>query len=433
MALPTKNLTFDAIRNVLNATGGSVTNEVATAFKSTSGINKFSRNKPESYKADFIEGGGSPKEKNNFGLRILGNYSSLSSLFEGQDNVWQYILPTGGVNSPYRLGDFCGYEMYGQPPLMSFIPASLRSNGLSGLNQNYKAAFVFLFNGSSYPNNYWTATGSIGIQELYTYPTKTYLSNTYPGVAVRWKETESGTYNYFWVTSSQKVSENLNAIPVILDIGETPFATKATVFVEVAFGFFSSKSGDEYDTGTHACHLSTDSVSNVASAETSLGANKGTFKITKEDAKLGMTYKITATYTINGSTLKVTSFKVDITIKDKYNRPPTLSFRPFGIVAHGSSGVAITKWLSTGGSSLLNVQSVSHDYWINNTSKTLTWSSSDLNNATFSGLSSPIRALSVQLAAGGSADLESSTTMSDNYLAHSVTVNSPTTSGTVTG
>ena len=52
--LPTTNLTFTDIRDTLNNFGGSVTNVVATAFTSTAKINRWSRNKPESYKADFI-------------------------------------------------------------------------------------------------------------------------------------------------------------------------------------------------------------------------------------------------------------------------------------------------------------------------------------------------------------------------------------------
>lgn len=427
MALPTKNLTFDAIRNVLNATGGSVTNEVATAFKSTSGINKFSRNKPESYKADFIEGGGSPKEKNNFGLRILGNYSSLSSLFAGQSNVWQYILPTGGVNSPYRLGDFCGYEMYGQPPLMSYIPTELKSNGMSGLGQNYKTAFVMHFNGNSYPNNYWTSTGSIGIQELKD-SNSNYLYNLYPGVAIRWK-TGTNDWKYCWVTSAQKISANLQSIPIVLDIGETPFATLTNVSVEVSFGFFSAMSGTEYDTSVHACHLAicqdnSSALSGIAtSAETSLNANKKSFTVTKEDAKLGLNYKITAGYTVSSGQIKVTSFSVVISLKDSANKAPTLSFRPYGLVSHGDSGTVVQKWIATSNVGL-NIQTINHDYWINNNSKTLTWSSTDLDAGTFSGLGSPIRNLTLTLAAGTSSQLSGS--ILGDYTAHSINTSAST-------
>lgn len=51
--IPTSNVKFDDIRDTLNSKGGSVSNDTRTAFKTTSGIAKWSKKKPVRLQIDF--------------------------------------------------------------------------------------------------------------------------------------------------------------------------------------------------------------------------------------------------------------------------------------------------------------------------------------------------------------------------------------------
>lgn len=51
--LPTTDLKYEDIRDTLNANGGSVNNDVSTAFKTSSGINVWSKHKPVPLNTNF--------------------------------------------------------------------------------------------------------------------------------------------------------------------------------------------------------------------------------------------------------------------------------------------------------------------------------------------------------------------------------------------
>lgn len=98
--LPTTNLEYSDVRDTLNANGGSVNNNMSSLFKEAANINMWSKNKPESYNKTF-DLTQEDRIKNSFGL----SFELVDGFYK-----WVYTLPTGGESSPYRLGDFRGYQ-----------------------------------------------------------------------------------------------------------------------------------------------------------------------------------------------------------------------------------------------------------------------------------------------------------------------------------
>lgn len=107
------------VRDVLNSEGGSVSNALTTFFSASAKINKWAKYKPESYKKDFNLTD-SDRKLNDWGFdsNSIGFGSTVSALFSKavSGTTWVYVLPKGGVNSPYRLGDFRLYNTDAQPP-----------------------------------------------------------------------------------------------------------------------------------------------------------------------------------------------------------------------------------------------------------------------------------------------------------------------------
>lgn len=135
--LPNQNLTWDDIRDTLNANGGSVTNDVSTAFKSTANIDIWSKNKP------VILNSLEPDRNSEWWKSTNGNcgivpyritsYYNLPDLYDNWTNDklngWRYELPTGGANEPFRIGDFAGYYADALPPFIRFtMPATVAIN-----------------------------------------------------------------------------------------------------------------------------------------------------------------------------------------------------------------------------------------------------------------------------------------------------------------
>ena len=84
MALVTTNISISIVKAILS---NSSTN--LSVLATDSSINKWSRYKP-------VRGSFPTSSNGNYGLNIPTN--------------WNYNAPTGGTSSPYRLGDFRGYE-----------------------------------------------------------------------------------------------------------------------------------------------------------------------------------------------------------------------------------------------------------------------------------------------------------------------------------
>ena len=108
--IPQTNVRADDIRDTLASHGGTVTNDIASFFKESAKLNKWSFYKPYSYPKDF---GITDTEIYSIDCGITFNVyptpsSTVAALNTG--TVWKYNLPTGGASSPYRLGDFRGYN-----------------------------------------------------------------------------------------------------------------------------------------------------------------------------------------------------------------------------------------------------------------------------------------------------------------------------------
>lgn len=143
--LPEANLRDSDIRDtlvyhggVLNADNNGFT-DVRQFFGENARINKWARYKPESYKKNF---GLTDEERfsNHYGLNLTSHqylFGSASNIVvtDGKIDIsndkngflyklcmgtlggFEYILPQGGENSPYRLGDFRGYNPSAVNPL----------------------------------------------------------------------------------------------------------------------------------------------------------------------------------------------------------------------------------------------------------------------------------------------------------------------------
>lgn len=124
--IPSTNIKLEDIRDTLNANGGNVTNVLGTFFKDAAKINKWAKFKPVSYKGDFPTGGKQWEGDANSSIwgmivSILNNAESQGggkSVYDrplNSDYNYKYNIPVGGVNSPYRLQDFCGYYPKAKP------------------------------------------------------------------------------------------------------------------------------------------------------------------------------------------------------------------------------------------------------------------------------------------------------------------------------
>lgn len=98
------------IKTVLGVTDNGI-----SALCTSSAINKWAKYKPVDYNSTFSNNSGKGSD-GKYGLNIT-TYSSVGTLSSGFLNVlnagsttWTYIHPSGGSSSPYRMGDFSGYN-----------------------------------------------------------------------------------------------------------------------------------------------------------------------------------------------------------------------------------------------------------------------------------------------------------------------------------
>ena len=102
----TPPISIDDVKSVL----GESSNDVATLCKSTK-INKWARYKPVACAAIFDNKDGAGDD-GAYGLSVLPvDYSKIVSEYYKYDDYYKYNKrPTGGASSPFRLGDFKGYN-----------------------------------------------------------------------------------------------------------------------------------------------------------------------------------------------------------------------------------------------------------------------------------------------------------------------------------
>lgn len=137
MVIPNKNIVLATdVRDVLNDAGGNVNNKLYSFFTSDANINYWSKRKPLSMTVDHCQDF-DPNESNyyyqwwkgedkNCGLKAFtfGSVTALPEKVKGGLNGWTYVLPSGGKNSPYRLGDFAGYSTDAPPMIQRFYVPS---------------------------------------------------------------------------------------------------------------------------------------------------------------------------------------------------------------------------------------------------------------------------------------------------------------------
>lgn len=223
--LPQVNLKAEDIRDTLNANGGSVSNDLLTFFSTSAKVNKWARYKPESYKKDF-DLTDDERFSNHYGLSMTG-YASLwgnpqkVSVTDGKIDIsedttgflyklckgtlgqFDYVLPKGGENSPYRLGDFRGYNPTAVNPLPQVTSGTYKysSNGLIDVHMNI-------------------ATPSINglTMELLAYNANTPLKGMYYGMIIY---TDGLTDVIFGTQTAEQKSKGRN----VLTLTDSQYAT----------------------------------------------------------------------------------------------------------------------------------------------------------------------------------------------------------------
>ena len=156
--IPNTNVSFNDIRDTLNANGGSVTNDFITAFQERAKINKWSKHKPVQFTDDFCQDFDPAKlnYKPGWWKGTDGNCGFTIPISGSVENIknkdWSYSMPT----SRYRLGDFCNYYPKAEPFIKHSYKDSLTINKGVILN-SYTFSFQVNDPDSSYelsPNSF---------------------------------------------------------------------------------------------------------------------------------------------------------------------------------------------------------------------------------------------------------------------------------------
>lgn len=181
----TTNITGDDIRDTINNFGGSASNDWATFFDQLEDVNIWSKWKPFSYPADFVDDESILKAR-QYGLNIehMNNWGQVTTKWQTQ---YTWNKPTGGSTSPFRGGDFRNYTK-------DAIRFFNKFTGPATVYQNNAGSYLFYFNTPT--------SGSISLSDIVVNGVA--ASDCYPGV-VAYKE---GTTNYYVITDSYKAGTN---------------------------------------------------------------------------------------------------------------------------------------------------------------------------------------------------------------------------------
>ena len=138
-------VSIDDVKSIL----GESSNDLATLCKSSK-INVWAKYKPTVYPSPFPDDWYKAKD-GNYGINItvengksnwkdlIGEYSKTNN---GYGNI--YNRPTGGVNAPYRLGDFRGYFHNANPEVKDYLTTNvfIRESDTNQLLVNYNPVSV---------------------------------------------------------------------------------------------------------------------------------------------------------------------------------------------------------------------------------------------------------------------------------------------------
>lgn len=199
---------------------GSSSNDLATLCTSTA-INMWSKIKPifhsgvealsDSQFADNT--GGQSGYQIKYGIKRANSYGTtdlVNSAGVVQDRQWEYIRPSGGTSSPYRLSDFAsvdragyGYSPKAVPPFQLNISSNNGILPIPAANTDGTIITFYFRFGNAVDN--WSSAHSISPTELLT----TSELNYYPTVGFFFK---SGNLSaQYYVSSQYKLSEVISS------------------------------------------------------------------------------------------------------------------------------------------------------------------------------------------------------------------------------
>ena len=130
MALANNKITapvsVDDVADCLGMNRSSTLAALCTSAK----INVWAKYKPTDYNAAFSDNWSKGKD-GNYGLNItvdnrVSSWSALVAEYSNANNGYSniYKRPSGGATSPYRLGDFRGYNHKAKPEISDYLAAS---------------------------------------------------------------------------------------------------------------------------------------------------------------------------------------------------------------------------------------------------------------------------------------------------------------------
>lgn len=122
----TAPVSVDDVADCLGMTRSSTLADLCTSSK----INVWAKYKPTDYNAAFPDNWSKGKD-GNYGLNItidnrVSSWSALVAEYSKANNGYSniYKRPSGGATSPYRLGDFRGYNHKAKPEISDYLAAT---------------------------------------------------------------------------------------------------------------------------------------------------------------------------------------------------------------------------------------------------------------------------------------------------------------------
>lgn len=129
MALANNKITAPVSVDDVKSLLGESSNDLATLCKSSK-INVWAKYKPTDYNAAFADNWSKGKD-GNYGLNItvdnrVSSWNALVAEYSKANNGYSniYKRPSGGATSPYRLGDFRGYNHKAKPEISDYLAAT---------------------------------------------------------------------------------------------------------------------------------------------------------------------------------------------------------------------------------------------------------------------------------------------------------------------
>lgn len=311
------------VRDILNAAGGSVNNDLTTFFKAAAKINKFAKHKPIAYNQLFDITDAQIRNSRG-GLTIASpTYAGIAA-----SSPWTHVLPAGGASQPFRLGDFKGYQTDAKSCVRNEFPTVMKTNG--DMYNNFYFVPVFFFDNGGFTG--FNPNYSLSLQDLFA----SYLSY-YPTVVMNY-----AAGNRWWVQSYENtlqwlINASRFAAPIIIEMKDTPFRN-----------LDNNTPIDVYMCLSPTKVTGADSFPGYGqSLQYEAGADRKSYKLVRTEWIDGLKTTVVAAYTntISGSTrtIRVTNIKITFT-PDSDWIPSFIFFRVRGIL--GSSAPVVQEFMT---------------------------------------------------------------------------------------